>query len=26
VVGVHGKTLLRQAVPRPPTRRVARGA
>lgn len=26
VVGPQGKTLLRQAVPRPPTRRVARGA
>jgi nucleotide-binding universal stress UspA family protein len=26
VVGAHGKTLLRQAVPRPPTRRMARGA
>jgi nucleotide-binding universal stress UspA family protein len=26
VVGAHGKTLLRQAVPRPPTRRFARGA
>jgi nucleotide-binding universal stress UspA family protein len=26
VVGAHGKTLLRQAVPRPPTRRLARGA
>jgi nucleotide-binding universal stress UspA family protein len=25
-VGVSGKTLLRQAVPRPPTRRLARGA
>lgn len=26
VVGAHGKTLLRQAVPRPPARRLARGA
>jgi nucleotide-binding universal stress UspA family protein len=26
VVGARGKTLLRQAVPRPPTRRLARGA
>jgi nucleotide-binding universal stress UspA family protein len=26
VVGPHGKTLLRPAVPRPPTRRLARGA
>jgi nucleotide-binding universal stress UspA family protein len=26
VVGASGKTLLRQAVPRPPTRRLARGA
>ncbi|MFD2092935.1 universal stress protein [Blastococcus deserti] len=26
VVGAHGKTLLRQAVPRPPVRRLARGA
>jgi nucleotide-binding universal stress UspA family protein len=26
VVGPHGKCLLRQAVPRPPTRRLARGA
>jgi nucleotide-binding universal stress UspA family protein len=26
VVGAHGKTLLRPAVPRPPSRRVARGA
>jgi nucleotide-binding universal stress UspA family protein len=26
VVGPQGKTLLRQAVPRPPTQRVARGA
>ena len=26
VVGPHGKTLLRQAVPRPPARRLARGA
>jgi len=26
VVGAHGKPLLRQAVPRSPTRRVARGA
>src|SRR5215213_1128581 len=26
VVGAHGKTLLRQAVPRPPNRRMARGA
>jgi nucleotide-binding universal stress UspA family protein len=26
VVGARGKTVLRQAVPRPPTRRLARGA
>lgn len=26
LVGAHGKTLLRQAVPRPPARRLARGA
>jgi nucleotide-binding universal stress UspA family protein len=26
VVGTHGKALLRHAVPRPPTRRLARGA
>ncbi len=26
VVGARGKTLLRQAVPRPPARRMARGA
>jgi nucleotide-binding universal stress UspA family protein len=26
VVGAHGKTVLRQAVPRPPTHRLARGA
>jgi nucleotide-binding universal stress UspA family protein len=26
VVSAHGKTLLRQAVPRPPSRRLARGA
>ena len=26
VVGPHGKSLLRQAVPRPPSRRMARGA
>jgi nucleotide-binding universal stress UspA family protein len=26
VVGAYGKTLLRQAVPRPPTHRLARGA